>query len=173
VELGDANAHNPSRADIARLVLEPKHDVPPPTGRRPRITKLTLSTLLLGVFSTAKMRTVEVALPLSVEMLEVYTEGATSPLPTDVATVNADGTITVPLMYEDPSTAAWQLVERIEIAITPDMFDGPVLDTTPTPLASSTKAAWVELRPGRFSVVAEAPPIPPEQSAEAPRLRAG
>ena len=111
--------------------------------------------------------TVEVALALSVEMLEVYTEDATSPLPTDVATANADGTITVPLMYEDPTTATWQLIEGIEIAITPDMVNGLVLDATPTPRVSGTKVAWVELRPGRFSVLAEAPPIPPEQSATA------
>jgi hypothetical protein len=164
VELGDAYAHNPSRVDIAKLVLEPKHDIPLPTGRRPRITKITLSTLLLGVFSTAQMRTVEVARSLSVEMLEVYTEGATSPLPGDVVTANTDGTITVPLMHEEPTTATWQPIERIEIAITPDMFDDLILDATPTPLAAGTTAAWAELRPGRFSVLTEAPPIPPEQS---------
>ena len=86
--------------------------------------------------------TVEVALALSVEMLEVYTENATSPLPTDVATANADGTITVPLMYEDPTTATWQLIEGIEIAITPDMFNGLVLDAT------RPRGCWARRSPG-------------------------
>ena len=154
--VGDAYAHNPSRLEVVKVSIEPRHGISAPTAGR--IPLLTLSTLLLGVFSTAQMRIADVALALRAEMLAVYVQGSATPLASTVLTVNTDGSIGVPLLYQAASTQPWQRVERIEIAITPGMFDGFVLDATPTVLPVGTTAAWSELRPNVFTLVPDAPP---------------
>ena len=159
VALGDAYAHNPSRLGISKLRIEPRHGITTASGGR--ITALTLSTLLLGVFSTAQMRVVEKSLALRAEMLAVYLEGDATPLPSAALTTNTDGSITVPLLYRASSAAPWQRIERIEVALTPDLLDGFVLDVTPTPLPVGTNASWVEKRPGAFTRVVDAPPPTP------------
>lgn len=161
VDLGDAYAHNPSRLDVTALIVTPRHNLTAPSGGR--IPSFTVSSLALGVFSTAQMRTVDQVLPLSAGMLAVYLEGETAPLPETALTVNGDGTITVPLLYRATTGAPWQRVERIEIAITSELFDGFVLDATPTALATGTSAAWVERRPGAFTPVQDEQPSPSQQ----------
>ncbi|MBC8075700.1 MAG: PKD domain-containing protein, partial [Chloroflexales bacterium] len=156
VAVGDAYAHNPSRLEISKLNIEPRHGISAPTAGRTPV--LTLSTLLLGVFSTAQMAVTDATLALRVEMLAVYAQGNTTPLPGTALTVNTDGSITAPLLYRATSTAPWQRVERIEVAIAPAMFDGFVLNATPTALPVGTTAAWVELRPNSFTRVVDAPP---------------
>jgi hypothetical protein len=153
VEIGDAYAHNPSRMEIAKLVIEPRHGISTPSGSR--IPAFKLSSLLLGVFSTAQMRVIDRAISANVGMLDVYTEGSTTPLPSTALTVNTDGSITIPFLYRTASSAPWQRVERIEIAITPDLFDGFVLDATPTTFVPGTTAMWAERRPHSFTRVAE------------------
>jgi hypothetical protein len=49
-------------------------------------------------------------------------------------------------------------VDRIEIAITPSMFDGFVLDATPTALAVGATAAWAEQRPNLLTLLPDEPP---------------
>ncbi|MBC8075238.1 MAG: hypothetical protein H7Y32_04105 [Chloroflexales bacterium] len=153
--MGDAYAHNPVRVEIVKLSIEPLHGIVAAVSSH--VPLLALSTLLLGVFSAAQMRVVDTALTLRVEMLAVYLQGSTTPMPSTFLVVNADGSITVPLLYRATRPEPYQRVERIEIAITPAMFDGFVLDATPTALPVGTTAAWVELRPNSFTRVPDAP----------------
>lgn len=169
VELGDAYAHNSARLEVNKLTIEPRHGITAPSARR--TPALTLSTLLLGVFSTAQLRVVERSLALSVDLLAVYLQGETTPLPPSTLTVNGDGSISVPLLYRASSTAPWQRIERIEIAVTPAMFDGFVLDQTPAQLPSGTRAAWVELRPNAFTPLADEPQQPPATPTPPPGVR--
>ncbi len=167
VDLGAAYAHNTSRLEIATLAIEPRHGIIAPAAGG-RIPTLKLSTLLLGVFSTALMNIVDRTLELGVDMLAVYLEGSTTPLPGSVLTVNGDGSINVPLLYRASTSAPWQRIERIEIAIAAGMFDGFVLDATPTPLSTGTNVAWTELRPNSFTRVAEEPSPPPSSPSPPP-----
>ncbi len=157
VTMGDAYAHNSSRLEVVKLSIEPRHGISAPAGSR--IPSLTLSKLLLGVFSTAQMRIGDATLTLRVEMLAVYVQGSATPLASAALTLNTDGSISVPLVYRATSTDPWQRVERIEIAITPEMFAGFVLDATPTALPVGTTAAWTELRPNVFTLVPDVPPM--------------
>jgi hypothetical protein len=166
VDLGVAYAHNPARVEVTELVIEPQHTLVAPSGTR--IPALTLASLSLGVFSTAQMRPVEQVLNLSVSMLAVYVADDPAPLPESALTVNSDGTITVPLLYRANRSAPWQRIERIVIGITPAMFDGFVLDTTPTPLPVGSNVAWNERRPGAFTRIIDAPPPTPETPSPTP-----
>jgi hypothetical protein len=164
VDLGAAYAHNPSRLEIATLSIEPRHGLTAPSGGR--IPALTLSSLALGVFSTAQMSTVDQVLNLDIGMLDVYVAGEATPLPGTVLTVNSDGSITAPLLYRATSTAPWQRIERIAIALTPELLDGFVLDAAPTALPVGTNVAWSERRPGAFMRIHdEPPPEPPPPTA--------
>jgi hypothetical protein len=155
VELGDAYAHNPSRLEIATLSVEPRHGLTAPVGGR--IPSVKLSTLLLGVFSTAQMRVIDAAVTLRADLLAVYAEGDAAPLPATALTVNGDGSITVPLLYRAGSTGPWQRVERIEVAIAPELFAGFVLDAAPMALPAGAGTSWVEQRPGSFSRLVDVP----------------
>ncbi|NJM40963.1 MAG: hypothetical protein HC853_09415 [Anaerolineae bacterium] len=157
VVLGDAYAHNPSRVEVIRLGIEPKHGIIGPSVNR--TVALKLKTLLLGVFSTAQMRVVDLTLTLTADMLNVFVAGSSTPLPVTFITANTDGTLTVPLLYRVSNSAPWQRIERIEIALTPEMLAGFVLDAAPTNLPAGTTAKWAELRPGAFTPVPD--PVPP------------
>lgn len=156
VLIGDVYAHNPSRLEVMKLIIEPRHAITSSTAGR--VPLLKLSAFTLGVFSTVQMRIVDVALTLQPDMLAVYLDGITTPLAETSLTVETDGTIGVPLLYRATSVEPWQRVARIEIAITPDLFAGFVLNPTPTALAVGTSAAWVEQRPQAFTLVPDIPP---------------
>ncbi|HMQ33929.1 MAG TPA: hypothetical protein PKD53_24570 [Chloroflexaceae bacterium] len=164
VELGAAYAHNPSRVEVTTLTVEPRHSLTAPSGGR--VPSFTLATLLLGVFSTAQMRPVEVEVPLRPDLLALYTAGAVAPLPVSAVTVSGDGTLTLPLLYRAATGAPWERVERVEIALAAELFAGLALDAAPTSLPVGTRATWVERRPGTFERVAD--PGPPDGEGPPP-----
>jgi hypothetical protein len=160
VEIGDAYAHNPSRMGVVTLSIEPRHAVRAPLAGR--IPTLNLATLRLGVFSTAQMQTIDTTLTLRPELLTITLAESSAQLPITALTVDADGVISMPLVYRENSSAPWRHVERIDIAITPELFAGLVLDQPPPEIAVGTEAAWIELRPGVFAAALEPPaPAPP------------
>lgn len=163
-ELGDAYAHNPSREALALLIIEPRHPVVAPVSRR--VLALTLSRLLLGVFSTAQMRVVDAEVALAPAMLSLYVAGDPAPLPASTVTVNSDGSLSVPLLHQSSASAPWRKVERIEVALGDGLLDGFVLDAAPTPLAVGTSVAWAEVRPGSFERLPDTPDLPSEPLPE-------
>lgn len=165
VDLGDAYAHNPSRREVVLLSVEPRHGLSGPVARR--TAALTLAGLTVGVYSTARMGVVDAAVPVTPEMLAVFVEGGAAPLPAAALTVNANGSITVPLLHQEAATGTWQRVERIEVAIDPAMLEGVALGATALPAGKT--AAWGELRPGAFTRLPDPPP-PPQEGEQGHRV---
>ena len=69
-------------------------------------------------------------------MLAVYLEGSNTPLPGSVLTVNGNGLDQRAAAVPGKQLGAVAAHRAIEIAIAAGMFDGFVLDATPTPLST-------------------------------------
>ena len=87
-------------------------------------------------------------------MLKLYLADATTPMPTNTVTIEADGALRFPLFFRAASNLPWQKIVRIDIELTTAMFDGFVLDNTVITTPAGTHHAWIETRPG---VLAEVP----------------
>ena len=120
----------------------------------------------LGVFATSTQTLVEQPVTLTPEMLKLYLAGASTPLPSATVTVEASGALHIPLFWRASSSAPWQKIARIDIALTTAMFDGFSLDNTAISVAPGTHGAWVETRPGALVPVPE--PTPTETPTPTP-----
>ena len=156
--MGDLYAHNSARFGTALLSLDIRSELTGPASRVFLPYMTMAATVKLGVFSTATQRLVEQTVALTPEMLKMYVAGASTPLPSNTITVETNGALRFPLFWRASSASPWQKIVRIDIAITPEMFNGFVLDATPTTAPAGTTAAWVELRPGALTLVPDALP---------------
>ncbi len=163
--LGDFYAHNPARFDTALLSLDIRNELTSP--HKVFAFSMTMAaTMTLSVFSTATQHLVEQPVALTPDMLKLYLAGASTPMPSNTVTVDANGALRFPLFWRAPATLPWQKIVRIDIAITPEMFNSFVLDATPTTVPAGTTAAWVELRPGALTPVLD--PVPPTPTPTLP-----
>lgn len=153
VAFGDLYAHNPARLDTSLLSLDIRNELTAP-HKVFGFYMTMAATMTLGVFSTSLQQLVEQPVTLTPEMLKLYLAGATTPMPTDTVTVEANGALRFPLFFRAASNLPWQKIVRIDIELTTAMFDGFVLDSTLITTPVGTHHAWIETRPG---VLAEVP----------------
>jgi hypothetical protein len=150
---GDFYAHNPARLETAMLRLALRNELKSPASRV-FISYLTMdATLKLGIFSTATQQVVEHTVVLAPEMLTLYAADQAVSLPAGTLTVDAAGALRIPLFWRAATTDPWQKVTRVDIALTPSMFAGFVLNPTALTATVGTHAAWVETRPGKLEFV--------------------
>ena len=150
VALGDLYLHNPARLDASVVSLEPRIEMAAPTSAT-YVSYLTMATMNLGVIDTASQQLREQPVTLTPDMLKLYLAGATTPLPSSVVTLDANGALHVPLFWRETTSAAWQKVARIDIELTTAMFDGFSLNSAAIAAPPGTHEAWVETRPGALA----------------------
>ena len=152
VAFGDLYAHNPARFDTSLLSLDIRNELTAPHKVfGPYMTMA--ASMTLGVFSTSLQQLVEQPVTLTPEMLKLYLAGTTTPMPTNTVTVEADGALRFPLFFRAASNLPWQKIVRIDIALTPAMFEGFVLDSKVITTSVGTHHAWIETRPGVLTEV--------------------
>jgi hypothetical protein len=161
IAFGDLYAHNPARLNTTLLRLVVRNELAAPVSKVFSPYLSLAATMKLGVFSTTQQQLVEQPVTLTPEMLKVYLAGATTPMPSSTVTVEASGALRIPLFWRAASNLPWQKVERIEIALAPEMFNGFVLDAAPTTLPAGTLSKWIETRPGTTVFVPEPPAATP------------
>jgi hypothetical protein len=150
---GDLYAHNPARFAVSLLSLDIRSELTVPASRvfMPYINMA--ATMTLGVFATSKQTLVEHPVALTPEMMKVYLAGASTSLPSNTVTVEANGALRIPLFWRESSTAPWQKIARVDIELTPAMFDGFRVDNSSLPAPTGTHRAAIEIRPGAFGAV--------------------
>jgi hypothetical protein len=150
---GDLYAHNPARLATSLLRLDLRGELTGPASRvfLPYVTMA--ATMTLGVFATSTQQLVEHSVALTPEMLKPFLAGAPTPLPAGTVTLEASGALRIPLFWQESSSSPWQKVARIDIELTPAMFDGFHLDGAALTAPAGTKGAWVETRPGLLAPV--------------------
>jgi hypothetical protein len=86
-------------------------------------------------------------------MLKLYLAGASTPLPSNTVTVEVSGALRLPLFWRESSSSPWQKIARVDIELTPAMFDGFHLDNSSLNTPVGTHRAAVETRPGLLGPV--------------------
>lgn len=159
VAFGDLYAHNPTRFDTASLSLDMRSELAGPHPVfRPYMSMA--ATMMLGVFATSTQQLVEQPVTLTPEMLKLYLAGASTPMPSNTVTVEANGALRIPLFWRAASNMPWQKIVRVDIPLTPAMFDGFRLDDAPLTAPAGTQRSWVETRPGLLAPVSSRVMLP-------------
>ena len=144
-EFGDVIGRNSARVPLEKIVIKP-HIIDGFTiGLREWY--FTAPHLTFGIYSTVLDDFVTHSVEVPVQALQIYAVDSPDPLPADAITFDDNGNIKYPLRFRGDS--GFVRIERIEILLSPEMFDGFTLDSNVS-YPVGTTASWRESRPGHF-----------------------
>lgn len=148
-------ADNPTRAPINKLILVPQF-----ARSFPGTPTLTLKQIAFDVLSNATASYVRHTVTLTPAMLQVFYRTSNGTLALPRVEQSGDGSLVIPLSTLPGSGQPVARIDRIEIAVTPELFAGFRMPATNLGFTPGTAAAWSERTPGSFTAAQERTYLP-------------